>query len=69
MSLQKGEVTMKFLRAKQLAELLGVNQSTIWRWRKKKGFPTPTSLGPNTVVWSKSAIDDWIDAIDKESQL
>ncbi|MGV2874179.1 helix-turn-helix transcriptional regulator [Colwellia sp. E150_009] len=58
---------MKYLRAKDLAKMLGVNQSTIWRWRKKKSFPNPTNLGPNTVVWSQSAIEEWINAIDKES--
>lgn len=58
---------MQYIRAKQLATLLSVNQSTIWRWRKKKGFPAPTYLGPNTVVWSMSAIEDWINARNKDA--
>jgi prophage regulatory protein len=57
---------MKFLRAKHLAELFGVNKSTIWRWRKNKNFPIPTNLGPNTVAWSKVAIEEWIESINKE---
>lgn len=58
---------MKYVRAKELAKWLGVNQSTIWRWRKQKDFPTPLSLGPNTVVWSKSSIEKWINSRSKDA--
>ncbi|MBY8291487.1 AlpA family phage regulatory protein [Vibrio fluvialis] len=50
----------QYVRAKEIAKLLGVNQSTIWRWRKQNRFPAPTYAGPNTVLWSRSEIDEWI---------
>jgi prophage regulatory protein len=53
---------MQFLRAKDVAQLIGVNQSTIWRWRQQNGFPSPINLGPNTVVWSSISIESWINS-------
>lgn len=36
---------LKYIRAKELADLLGVNKSTIWRWVKEKSdFPKPRKI-------------------------
>ncbi|MGB3724442.1 MAG: AlpA family phage regulatory protein [Glaciecola sp.] len=59
---------MQYIRAKEIAKLLGVNESTIWRWRKKKKFPEPFNLGPNTVVWSKSSIEKWVNSRSKDAK-
>ena len=48
------------LRARQLAELLGVHRSTLWRWEQAGAFPLRRSFGPNTVGWLKSEIDEFI---------
>jgi predicted DNA-binding transcriptional regulator AlpA len=55
------DVAMQYLRAKQLAEMFSVNLSTIWRWRQREGFPPHIQLGSNTVVWTKSSIEQWIE--------
>ena len=57
---------MKYIRSKKLAELFGVNQSTIWRWRKRKDFPQAIYLGPNTVVWSLKSVETWMQSNNKE---
>jgi len=48
---------MKFMRGKEVTDMFGVNLSTIWRWRQKKGFPKPIRIGPNVVVWKISEIE------------
>jgi len=35
----------KFLRLKQLAEMLGVSRSTIWRWHTERGLRVVTVGG------------------------
>ena len=48
------------LRARQLAELLGVHRSTLWRWEQAGAFPLRRSFGPNTVGWLVSEIETWL---------
>ncbi len=48
------------LRARQLAELLGVHRSTLWRWEQAGAFPLRRSFGPNTVGWLVSEIEVWL---------
>ena len=46
------------LSARQVAQLLGVSTSTIWRWRRDDpDFPKPKKLGGHTVRWQRSDIE------------
>jgi predicted DNA-binding transcriptional regulator AlpA len=42
------------------AGLLPVSPATVWRWVRDGKFPKPFSLGPNTTVWDKAAVDQWL---------
>jgi len=53
---------MRFMRAKALAAMLGVDRSTIWRWAKSSEFPRAYRLGPNTVAWDEAEVHAWIAA-------
>lgn len=33
---------------------------TLWRWEKAGIFPRRTKLGPNSIGYKKSSIDDWV---------
>lgn len=41
-----------FVRARQVAEMLGIGVSTVWKWihtKKDEGFPQPTKMSGITV--------------------
>jgi len=55
----------KYTRAKNLAESLGVAQSTVWRWVKEGRLPNPIKLASRTTVWDTEAVEA---AIERMSQ-
>ena len=50
------------LRIKDVCEMLDVGTVTLWRWRKDGTFPKPLQLGPNTVAWPRSVIEQWLES-------
>jgi prophage regulatory protein len=50
----------RFLRLKQVLELIPVGKTTIWRWVQEKRFPQPTKLTARTTVWKLSEINEYI---------
>ncbi|OFA29899.1 hypothetical protein BAE46_13500 [Glaciecola punicea] len=49
------------IRRKELIEYLGINGSTLWRWRQSQSFPKEIRLGPNSIAWRRSTINKWIE--------
>jgi prophage regulatory protein len=54
--------TRRYLRAQELATLLAVHRTTLWRWVHDGHLPRPVRLGPNTVAWDSIQIDAWLAA-------
>ena len=50
----------KLYRVDQVSELLGVSESTIWRWTNQGVFPKPKRLGMRVTVWDKNQIEAFI---------
>ena len=50
----------KYIRAQELAAMLAVHRSTLWRWVRDGHFPRPVRLGPNTVAWDSTQLDAWL---------
>ena len=48
---------LKFIRVHRLARLLGVDQSTIWRWRRDGILPEPIKIG-GIVGWPENQLLD-----------
>lgn len=51
---------LKFLRLKQVQELVPWSRSTIYRKEKAGEFPKSISLGPNSRAWISEQIEDWM---------
>ena len=52
--------TRQYIRAQELATLLAVHRTTLWRWVHDGHLPRPVRLGPNTVAWDSTQIDAWL---------
>lgn len=46
----------KYLSAKQLAELLGVHKSCIWKWAAQGRLPKGERLGAKCTRWKESDV-------------
>ena len=51
---------MKILRKKDVASKVGLSAVHLMRLVKWNRFPGPLSLGPASIGWLESEVDDWI---------
>jgi prophage regulatory protein len=49
------------MRRKEVLELFGVSNTTLWTWIREHKFPAPIDLGPNSRAWLADEIDELID--------
>ena len=52
----------RYVRASQLAQMLGLSRSTIWRYASQGKFPKPIKLTENTTVWDMREVEAWVEA-------
>lgn len=57
----------RYVRIKELSDMLGIGKSTIYRSVKDGKFPKQIKLTERTSVWKLSEINDWIDERKKAS--
>ena len=50
----------RYIRIKELAIMLSIGRSTIYKLMKKNQFPQQIKLSERTVVWRLSVINEWI---------
>jgi prophage regulatory protein len=62
MAMITSEPMRRYVRAQELARLLAVHRTTLWRWVRDGHLPPPVHLGPNTVAWDSGEIDAWLAA-------
>jgi len=53
----------KYIRVKEVAQMLGIGVSTVWLWVKQDKLPQPKRLSPRTTVWRLSDIQNFIEAV------
>ena len=56
------------LDSKEVANLLGVSHTTIWRMRCEGRLPAPIQVSSRLVKWRRSDILDWVDQQAKSAQ-
>lgn len=49
----------RFLRQPEVIARVGVSWATLARWEGRGIFPKRHRIGPNTVAWLESEIDNW----------
>ncbi len=52
---------LRMLRAKQVAELLGLHPTTVWKWTKNKRLPPPVAISSTAKAWRASDVAAWIE--------
>ena len=60
--------TRQYIRAQELAAMLAVHRTTLWRWVHDGHLPRPVKLGSNTVAWESTQIDAWLAAREAEQK-
>ncbi len=48
------------LRWPQVAKLTNLSRTTIWRMEKEGTFPKRVKIGPHSVGWKSSDIQEWL---------
>ncbi|WP_170975503.1 helix-turn-helix transcriptional regulator [Martelella alba] len=48
-----------FMTEKEVFERIGKKRTALWRLKKRHGFPAPVLTHPS--VYSRSAVEKWID--------
>lgn len=53
---------LALVRAADLAPMLGISQTTLWRWRNQSDmkFPRPVCRGSRSLRWKLADIETWI---------
>ena len=47
------------LREKQVRQVTGLSRVQRWRMIRAGLFPAPLQLGPNSIGWTESSIEQW----------
>ncbi|MEZ8285590.1 helix-turn-helix transcriptional regulator [Vibrio splendidus] len=53
---------IRLVRQAELANLLGVSKTTLWRLRQDKNFPAPVAIRSRLIGWRFSDIENWLEA-------
>ncbi len=51
---------MRYLSIGEICELTGKSRTTIWRWTRSGHFPAKRKLGPNSIGWPASEVEEWL---------
>lgn len=54
-------MTDTMLRQPEVLRRTGLSRTSIWRRVREGDFPAPHQLGPNSIGWPESEIDEWLD--------
>lgn len=58
----------ELMTGKQVAEVLGIDLSTLWEWRGDPSFPKPVRT-PGHPRWRKRDLRQWVERLSSEPKL
>lgn len=56
------EMTYELLTAREVAQKVRLNISSIYRLMRSGHFPTAIKVGPAAVRWRRREIEEWLDS-------
>jgi len=57
-------ITMQnYIRVALLASMLGISESTVWRWASEGKLPKPTKLSKRVTVWREDEVKEAIERL------
>jgi len=55
-------MTDQLLRGSEVCRLLGgIKRETLWRWRRRYGFPAPIRVNSNLNLWRREDVESWLE--------
>lgn len=51
---------MRFIRTAELVGKVGLSRATIWRLERAGKFPKRRQIGPGSVAWLESEVEEWM---------
>ena len=58
--MERIEVRPIFIRPKQIKEVIGLSEASVWRLEKAGKFPKRRKVGPGCVGWLYSELEEFI---------
>ncbi|EJX0633941.1 AlpA family transcriptional regulator [Salmonella enterica] len=55
-------ISQRFLRLTQVMDKTGLKRSQVYAYMKTGDFPKSIKIGPSSVAWLESEIEEWIKA-------
>ena len=59
----------RLLKRPEVEEITGLSRAGIYARIKVSTFPLPVRLGPNSVAWRESEVQEWIGDLQKATEL
>ena len=53
---------LRFMRMREVIEMVGVSRATIYRWMDASDFPRSITLDGKTIAWSKKSVQEWMES-------
>lgn len=52
---------LQLLTRRQVADIVGVDPATIWRWVKNDAFPAGFPVGKCSTRWLRAEVQKWVE--------
>ena len=49
-----------FITSREVADLTGLSEMTLWRMRRRGEMPEPVRLSPGRIAWRRGVIEQWL---------